>query len=53
MEQHDSGSVLGFMITCLLGIFAHWTKSEIAVYVTILAGVTTIIVNFIKILRNK
>ncbi len=53
MENHDSGSITGFTVTVILGVFAHWTKSDIAIYVTILAGITTITVNILKMINSK
>lgn len=53
MEHTDSGSITAFCITAILGIFAHWTKSDIAVYITIMAGVTTIILNIVKLINSK
>jgi hypothetical protein len=53
MEHIDTGSIKGFTITSLLGVFSLWTKSDIAVYITIMAGVTTIIVNIVKLINSR
>ena len=51
--NHDMGSITGFIVTAILGLLAHWTKSDVAVYITIMAGVTTVIVNILKIIKSK
>lgn len=53
MGNHDSGSVAGFILTTLLWTFAHITGSDVALVVTILAGISTLAVNIQKYNRKK
>ncbi len=52
MMQLDGGSTLACFITVIAGAFAHITKSDIALTVTILAGITTILVNLHKLKKD-
>ena len=52
MQQLDGGSTLACCFTLILGLFAHITKSDIAVTITILAGITTILVNLHKLKKD-
>jgi hypothetical protein len=54
MEHYDTGSSnLACMITFILGVFAHWTKSDVAIYLTMMAAFTTVILNVKKIWKDK
>jgi len=48
-----SGNNFSFIITAMLGIFTYWTKSEVTIYLTMMAAVTTIILNVIKIIKER
>jgi hypothetical protein len=52
MHHIDSSSVLGCCLTIFLGWFAHITKSDIALTVTIIAGLTTIALNIKKFIKK-
>lgn len=52
MDNHNNGFT-GFVVTAIMGIFAHWTKSDIVVYVTIMAGVLTCIEKIVQLSNKK
>ncbi len=54
MEHYDTtAGNMGFLTTCILGIFAHWTKSDVAIYLTMMAAATTVVLNLKKIWKDK
>jgi sorbitol-specific phosphotransferase system component IIC len=53
MHDLDSSSIFGCTLTLLFGLFAHITKSDVAVTVTIIAGLTTIAINIKKLLNKS
>lgn len=52
MEHFDLGSIKSLTITMICGIFSLWTKADIAVYCTILAALSTFIVNIVKLINK-
>lgn len=52
MHHIDSSSVFGCSLTIFFGWFAHVTKSDLALTVTILAGLTTIALNIKKFIKK-
>jgi hypothetical protein len=52
MQHLDSSSITGSVLTIFCGVFAHVTKSDVALVVTILAGITTIAINIQKIIKS-
>jgi hypothetical protein len=50
---NTSHNNFSFIITAMLGIFTYWTKSEVTIYLTMMAAVTTVILNIIKILKER
>jgi hypothetical protein len=53
MEHLDLQSIKGFVATILLGIFSHFTTSEVVNYLTIVVAITTIILNIIKMVKKE
>lgn len=52
MTQLDGGSTLACIVTIVSITFAHVTKSDVALTVTIIAGITTILVNLHKLKKD-
>lgn len=52
-HMNISENNFSFIITAVLGIFTYWTKSDVAIYLTMMAAVTTIILNIIKISKER
>jgi hypothetical protein len=50
--QLDGTSIIGTLLTCLFSWIAHITGSDVALTITIIAGLSTILVN-VKKLRKK
>ncbi|MBL0144925.1 MAG: hypothetical protein IPP48_03360 [Chitinophagaceae bacterium] len=53
MHQLDGSSIGATLLTGLFWWLAHITKSDVAVTITILAGLTTIAVNLKKLTKSK
>lgn len=53
MHHLDGSSILGTILTGVFWWLAHITKSDVAVTITIIAGLTTIIVNLKKLKNTK